>query len=1063
MSIKYQLKYGIALSLAMLLLMTQAWAQTTLKGTIIDQDSKNGVSGVSVQLKGSNQVVTSDDGGNFQLKDVKNGQLLVFKHMSYTEKQMTIADANKILRVSLKPINNLIDEVTVSVRKRVNTESALIEERRRSATVQDGISAQMIERTASVTTAQALQRVTGVTVTDEKYIAVRGMGDRSVVAQLNGARLASSNPDRSAISLDLVPAALLDNITVFKTYTPDKPADAASGIIELKTKSIPDRRVLSFEVQTGVNSTIGIGGKYTSFENSKLGFLGTKILDKQLSNEFLNLTSQYPGGLSEMQRAISNANNSPEQFDEANRINTIMQGFDQTLTTRYRNAVPDQRYSISFGDNYKTFGGKHRVGLILGGNYFRRSTDIHQGDLNQYSVYQGVVTGGRIRSPRTIPNYITPNNLYLGKYQTYKENTGNQTLNYGVLGGLAYRFNTNHELSFQYMGSWGSENNATNMNGSYDYSGLAGPVNSYTYSLKQTFRTLNTYQFSGHHKLGTQELSPKVEYSGSTSKSVHRDPDYRYASLVEYIRERGALYELNDFPMDETGVDSASRIVYTDRLYALSSGYVNGYGPKGMLQVDPNGRRWRELTEENYNYKIDFTTPANFWGTRQEFKFGGNYLYRSRNFGENQLFLPGSNFSNRKDLPLYDVRGDLDRLVSGEVIGIQALGSGQGEGSMPINGFLYNILKSPNNYRGYVEVWSAYGMADFRVNEKWRLTGGVRFESTNMGSSVDTVGIYVDPSIAQQNGISIKDSETSSLHKTSLKPYYSANLTYSLHPYMNFRLGYNTTLARPELREITNVFEYDAFQMGLVVGNPNLKNQTTENFDFRWEWFTAPGEIIAVSAFGKRIHNQLVKVFSLRTDGQAATYPEFPLIRFENEQHIGKVWGVEFEGVKNIGNIWDEAKGFSLGVNVLLAQSNIRKSDERYEASKTLDRHSPRNSPLFEQAPYSINSWLNYENSKWGSDLTVSFNMVGERLMQINMLGEPDLYIQPAPTLDFVWSQKIYKNLTFKGYAKNLINPALQTVYANPGTGGTWYGNRYVQRSYKRGVDVMIGFSYNIF
>lgn len=280
---------------------------------------------------------------------------------------------------------------------------------------------------------------------------------------------------------------------------------------------------------------------------------------------------------------------------------------------------------------------------------------------------------------------------------------------------------------------------------------------------------------------------------------------------------------------------------------------------------------------------------------------------------------------------------------------------------------------------------------------------------------------------------------------------------------MNIRGAYNTTLARPELREITNVFEYDAFQMGLVVGNPDLVNQTTQNLDFRWEWFTGTGEVLAVSAFGKRLHNQLIKVFSLRTDGLAATYPEFPVIRFENEPNIGEVWGVEFEVVQDLGKLAYPLRHFFLGTNLMLAQSNIVKSELRYAANRTLDRHTPRNSPLFEQPPYSINAWLNFDHKRWGSDFTATFNMVGERLVQINLLGEPDLYSRPVPMLDFVWSQRITKRLVFKGFAKNILNPAIKTVYANPATGGLWYGNEYIQRSYRRGAEIMMGFTYNVF
>src|SRR5690606_40031088 len=60
--------------------------------------------------------------------------------------------------------------------------------------------------------------------------------------------------------------------------------------------------------------------------------------------------------------------------------------------------------------------------------------------------------------------------------------------------------------------------------------------------------------------------------------------------------------------------------------------------------------------------------------------------------------------------------------------------------------------------------------------------------------------------------------------------------------------------------------------------------------------------------------------------------------------------------VRDLGKMWDPMEHFFLGANLLLAQSDIRKSEMRYAANKTLDRHTPKNSPLFEQAPYSVRS-----------------------------------------------------------------------------------------------------------
>jgi TonB-dependent receptor len=1036
-----------------------------ITGKVIDGSTKETLPGVSIRMKGASTGTTTDVNGNFRLSVSVPAAVLVFSYMGYQSKEIRIDKSSTDLTIVLQASSTVLNEVTVQARRKANTEVAVLDERRKASIIQDAISAAQMERTGSITTTQALQRVSGVTITDDKYIAIRGLGDRSVIGQLNGVRLASSDPDRSAIPLDLVPASLLDNITIYKTVTPDKPADAAAGIVELKTKSVPDSMVFEVITQTGFNSAIGMGGSYNSFWNSDMGAFGTKISQKNLSADFKALAQQYPDGLGSVQKMIRNSNYSINGWKEVDRVNKIMQGFDPIMTTQYKTAPLNQLYSATYGNSFNVFK-KHKLGLILGGNYYRRTNATIDGNLTQYSIYQGVVTGNPdVYSPRNIPNYITPNSLVMGKYQSYKENTGIETLNYGVLAGLTYRFSPLHEISMQYLGSWGGETAATYLNGSYEYTGLPGEVASTIYSLKQTYRSLNTFNFQGEHKLKKGEYSPRLSYNIATSRSGQNNPDYRFISLADYTPKGGGYYQRLKTSGDGT---TGPELVYSKHLYALTSGYVNGFGVYGIIQAEPNGRRWRNLDETNYNYKADLAIPFKLFGEKQEFKTGVNYLFRDRKFMENQLFLPGSNFSGFKSTPLYDVEGDLNRLVSRQIIGVNAPGNNQGEGQMPVGGFLYNSQKSPNNYKGYYETNALYGMVDLKLTERLRVAGGVRFEKTNIGSAVDTSGVFLDPALTAKSpgggkSIPIVNIEPYSTYKTGYKPYYSVNATYILNQKMNFRAAFNTTLARPELREITNVFEFDVFQMGLVVGNPNLKNQRTENLDFRWEWFPGNGEVFAVSAFGKRIKDQLVKVFSLKTDGLAATYPEFPTIQFQNDPNTGTVWGIELEVVKDLGKLNDRMRNFFLGSNLLLAQSDIKKTKERYQANRSLDRFTPKNSPLFEQAPYSVNLWLNYNNKKSGTDLTATFNMVGERLVQINLTGEPDLYTLPVPMLDFVFSQRLSRRLLFKGYAKNILDPAVKTVYANPETGGKWYGKEYINRSYFRGSEIMFGFTYKLF
>lgn len=253
---------------------------------------------------------------------------------------------------------------------------------------------------------------------------------------------------------------------------------------------------------------------------------------------------------------------------------------------------------------------------------------------------------------------------------------------------------------------------------------MPGAVASTIYSLKQTYRDLNTFNLQGEHKLKEGEYAPRLSYNVATSRSGQNNPDYRFINLADYTPKGGGYYQrLKTSPDGTTGPE----LTYTNHLYALTSGYVNGFGVYGIIQAEPNGRRWRNLDETNYNYKGDLSIPFKLFGQKQELKTGVNYLFRDRKFTENQLFLPGSNFSGFKSNPLYDVEGDLDRLVGSQVIGVNKPIGSPGEGQMPVGGFLYNIKKSPNNYKGYYETNAFYGMLDLKLTENLRVAGGGTF------------------------------------------------------------------------------------------------------------------------------------------------------------------------------------------------------------------------------------------------------------------------------------------------------------------------------------------------
>src|SRR5690606_13242952 len=90
-------------------------------------------------------------------------------------------------------------------------------------------------------TGEVLKRAPGVSLTEGKYILVRGLPDRYNQATLNGAMMTSTEPDRKTFSFDIFPASIVDNIIINKAATPEMPAEFAGGLIQLNTKDVPGR------------------------------------------------------------------------------------------------------------------------------------------------------------------------------------------------------------------------------------------------------------------------------------------------------------------------------------------------------------------------------------------------------------------------------------------------------------------------------------------------------------------------------------------------------------------------------------------------------------------------------------------------------------------------------------------------------------------------------------------------------------------------------------------------------------------------------------------------------
>lgn len=230
----------------------------TITGTVLDKTGFP-IPGATIFIVGTNNGTATDIKGNFILKDVPARNISVeVSCISYAK--MRVSDINvapgqsKPLDVVLQDDTEQLEEVVVTATYNKASAKGLYAKQKAMVALSDGVSADLIKKTADNNVAQVLKRVSGVTIDKGKYVTVRGMGERYNNVQLNGSSLPSTEPNRRNFSFDVIPSSLIDNVTIAKTFTPDLPGEFTGGLVEVNTLAVPDKKFLSISIGTGMNT-----------------------------------------------------------------------------------------------------------------------------------------------------------------------------------------------------------------------------------------------------------------------------------------------------------------------------------------------------------------------------------------------------------------------------------------------------------------------------------------------------------------------------------------------------------------------------------------------------------------------------------------------------------------------------------------------------------------------------------------------------------------------------------------------------------------------------------------
>lgn len=149
--------------------------------------------------------------------------------------------------------NKKLSEITVKSAAKKETNVAVVNAVRNNTAISDGVSIEFIKKTPDRTVGDALKRISGVTIQNDKFVLVRGLSDRYNLAMLNKTVLPSTEPDRRTFSFDIIPTNLIDNILVNKSAAANLPGDFSGGLIQVSTKEVSSN-FLNFSIGGGWGS-----------------------------------------------------------------------------------------------------------------------------------------------------------------------------------------------------------------------------------------------------------------------------------------------------------------------------------------------------------------------------------------------------------------------------------------------------------------------------------------------------------------------------------------------------------------------------------------------------------------------------------------------------------------------------------------------------------------------------------------------------------------------------------------------------------------------------------------
>jgi outer membrane receptor protein involved in Fe transport len=221
-------------------------ADELLRGQIVSMEDGAPVSSAVISVFGLATPLRPDENGNYLIELRPRGYDIEVSAPGFVSRTLE----------NISIAAGVVSEITIHLSRRPELQPPSMEEikvvgayvpdlaagisyERDAGSLVDTMDSEQLKRFGGSTAASALGRIAGISLSQGRYVVVRGLNERHATVTLNGSSLPSPDPSRRVVPLDIFPAMVLKAIEVQKTATPNQPADSTGGVVKLKTKTYP--------------------------------------------------------------------------------------------------------------------------------------------------------------------------------------------------------------------------------------------------------------------------------------------------------------------------------------------------------------------------------------------------------------------------------------------------------------------------------------------------------------------------------------------------------------------------------------------------------------------------------------------------------------------------------------------------------------------------------------------------------------------------------------------------------------------------------------------------------